>query len=226
MSALPAAAASSASSDPCGDAIATSGRSDTLDDISIEMSTSVYDQSMRMPPPERTREDARPRVAMPEPLMASGVSAFFTYLFEHPAKALEDFRRLDCSRDGALEPKEFARWLAIYSVSEEAAHALFEYIDFDHNGAIQLEELLVVAQQVQPSAIPSNIVSSHSSHLSASQLISAARPRASGAAAQAPRRASRHTTQFRLHQRVALVACHLALAGRVWLRLRVAMPAR
>lgn len=146
MSALPAAAALSASSD---DAIATSGRSDTLDDISIEMSTSVYDQSMRMPPPERTREDARPRVAMPEPLMASGVSAFFTYLFEHPAKALEDFRRLDCSRDGALEPKEFARWLAIYSVSEEAAHALFEYIDFDHNGAIQLEELLVVAQQVQ-----------------------------------------------------------------------------
>ena len=82
----------------------------------------------------------------------TGGDAFFHRLCSNWDAALSDFRRLDASNRVAnhLGPHEFALWMSLFGTPADEARSLFEHLDADGNGALQIEELLAKVRAAFP----------------------------------------------------------------------------
>ena len=86
-----------------------------------------------------------------------GAAAFFEALSTQWDVTCEKFKRFDRKNKNINElgPAAFAKWMSIYGTPADGAQRVFEYIDVDHSGSIQLEELLAVAQAHHATAMSS-----------------------------------------------------------------------
>lgn len=103
---------------------------------------------VRADDPTRLRARAASRGGVP---LVTGGDRFFENLCNHWDNACAKFMRLD-QKSGELDElkaPEFLRWMRVFGTPPEEARQVFEHIDQDGSGSVQLNELLSVAQAYQ-----------------------------------------------------------------------------
>ena len=85
-------------------------------------------------------------------LLLPGADDFFWKLTNDLPLAFDQFQELDSAdgqSDGSIVLSQFIEWMAMYGTPPGEAETVFNFVDSDQSGSIQLDELVTVAQKAK-----------------------------------------------------------------------------